>query len=230
MKKVFFSCVAIATLMLFSSVGSVFAAENTGFYVSVIGGYVIPQTMTVSNPDNSSQYFDTTLKNGYLLGIKTGWLTPFTRRIMAMEIEYNYINNAFDKDKVVNVMGEGLGTLDGTITLHSVLFNLKARYPEGRIHPYAGFGLGYSYFVLGDTTARESGGPGVGTISHESGGAFCWQLMTGVDFEITPNFGIGIEYKYFATKPSIGNKDSDDLYADIDYKTSIITLGLNFTF
>jgi opacity protein-like surface antigen len=229
MRKRFFSSVAIATLMLFLSAGSSLAQENMGFYVGIFGGYVIPQTMTISNPDNSSQYFDTTLQNGYTVGIKTGWLTPFTRRIMAMEIEYNYMNNNLDKDKLVNVMGEGVGTLDGTITLHSVLFNVKGRYPEGRVHPYGGLGLGYSFFYMGDTTVRESGIP-VGTMRSESGGAFCWQVLAGVDIDITPNLSLDMGYKYFMTKPTIGSYSGDGLYAEMDYRTSVVTLGLTFTF
>lgn len=232
MKKGFFSCVAIVTFMVFLSAGSVFAAENvnTGFYVGVSGGYVIPQTLTISDPDDSANYMDTTLKNGYLVGVTAGWLTPFTRRILALEMEYNYIfGTDFDKDKIVpDVMGGGAGTLDGTIRIHALLFNAKARYPEGRFHPYVGFGLGYAYTQVGDLTARGPGEPEI--IPGNSGGAFCWQLMTGLDFDITPNLGVGIGYKYFATKPTIGDRDSEGIYADSDYKTSIVTVGLTFLF
>jgi len=102
MKKGFFSCVAIATLMLFLSVGSVFAADNnTGFYVGISGGYVIPSTMTISDPDGGAKFMDATLNNGYFVGVKSGWNTPFTKKIMALEMEYNYINNNLDNSKIV---------------------------------------------------------------------------------------------------------------------------------
>jgi opacity protein-like surface antigen len=230
MKKGFFSCVAMVVLAVFLSAGSVFAAdENTGFYVGISGGYVIPQTMTISNPDNSAEHFDATLNNGYMVGVKSGWLTPFTRRIMALEMEYNYIRNDFDNDKIVDAFGEA-GKLDGTVTIHALLFNVKARYPEGRIHPYAGVGLGYAYFEVGDLTGREPDGTLLGIMPSESAGAFCWQLMAGVDFDITPNLGVGIGYKYFATKPTLGDKYGDGMYYEADYRASIITVGLNFTF
>ena len=233
MKKRFFSCVVIATLMLFLSAGSVFAAENsnTGFYVGVSGGYVIPQTMTISDPDSSAKYMDATLKNGYLVGIKSGWNTPFTKNIMAMEMEYNYIfGTDFDKDKIIPVEIHGVpghGTFDGTIKIHALLFNLKARYPEGRFHPYAGAGVGYAYSQVGDVTVRGPGGSAI--VSGVSGGGFCWQLLAGMDFDITPNLGVGIGYKYLASKPTVGSA-SDDLYSQIDYKASIVTAGLTFTF
>lgn len=223
-----FRFVVVMALALFLSVGSAFAAENMGFYVGISGGYVIPQTMTISDPDGGATYMDMNLENGYFVGVKSGWNTPFTQGIMAMEMEYNYIRNEIDNDKIVPY-NHGYATLDGTMTIHALLFNLKARYPQGRVHPYAGFGLGYAYSSFGDITERQVGGPGVEIWNSESGGAFCWQFLAGVDFDIMPNLSAGIGYKYFATKPTIG-EHSDDIYVDADYRASIITLGLTFTF
>lgn len=177
--------------------------------------------MTISDPDNSANYNDVILKNGYLAGVTTGWNTSFTKGIMAMELEYNYIFGT-DLDKVR--AGGSEEVADGTVKIHALLFNLKARYPEGRFHPYAGFGLGWSYFDLGDITAG-----GYSTIGS-TGNAFCWQLLAGLDFDITPNFGVGIGYKYFATKPTIGSRDGEGIYAVADYRASMITAGLTFTF
>jgi opacity protein-like surface antigen len=234
MKKRFLKCMAIAALTVLLSFGSVFAADqNTGFYVGVTGAYVIPQTMTVSDPDNSANYMDTTLDNGYLFGIKGGWNTPFTKQILALEMEYNYIfGTGFDNAKVIpDFMGEGPGTLDATISIHAFLFNAKARYPEGKIHPYAGFGIGWALFEVGDFTAISALDPADRiTSSGKSGNAFCWQLLAGVDFDITPNLGVGVGYKYFATKPTVGDNNGEGMYAEFDYRASIITLGLTYTF
>jgi opacity protein-like surface antigen len=224
MKKRFFSCAAISVLMFFLSVGSVFAAENMGFYVGISGGYVIPQTMEFSNPDNSADKFDTTLENGYLLSIKTGWNTPFTRKIMAMEVEYNYINNNFDNSKIL-LSGT---TYDGNMSIHAVLFNLKARYPDGPIHPYVGGGLGWAFSSVGDITERDSGGSVVDIWPGEAGGGFCWQFLAGVDFDIAPNMSLGVGYKFLATKTTIGTDYGHD--EDLDYRASIFTAGLTFTF
>ncbi|PKN38981.1 MAG: hypothetical protein CVU62_01925 [Deltaproteobacteria bacterium HGW-Deltaproteobacteria-2] len=232
MKKRFLSFMAVAMVIMFLSVGSVFAAENMGVYVGISGGYVIPQKMTISDPDDGYSYFDMTLNNGYIIGVKSGWNTSFTRGIMAMEMEYNYINNNIDNSKVIASPDHGgiPATLDGTMTIHAVLFNLKARYPQGPIHPYAGFGLGYAYSSFGDITERQVGGSGIEIWPSESGGAFCWQFLAGVDFDVTPNLSVGIGYKYFATKPTIGDRYSDGMYIDADYRASIFTAGLTFTF
>lgn len=201
-----------------------FAAQNTGFYFGVSGGYVIPQTMEYSDPYYSADKFDTTLKDGYLLGIKTGWNTPFTRRIMAMEVEYNYINNDFDNSEVL-LSGT---TYDGNMSIHAVLFNLKARYPDGPIHPYAGFGLGWAFSSVGDITERDLDGSVVRIWPGESGGGVCWQFLAGVDFDIAPNMSLGVGYKFLAANTTIGTDYGDDV--DLDYRASIVTLGLTFTF
>jgi opacity protein-like surface antigen len=223
----------ILMFLLFSQ--AAFAMPNTGFYVGISGGYVIPQTATMFEPHYG--HTDTTLENGGFVGVKSGWPTPFTRRIMALEMEYNYIfGTDFDKSKVVNLAGWGPGALlDGTIGVHAFLFNIKARYPEGPIHPYAGAGLGYSYFQMGDITARDGGGGLIDSIPGGSGGAFSYQFMAGLDVDIAPSISLGAGYKYFAAKPNI--KD-DTFYAhgyhgynyDLDYRTSILSLGLTFTF
>jgi opacity protein-like surface antigen len=209
-----------------------FAAQNTGFYFGFSGGYVIPQTLEFSNPDNHADKFDTTLDNGYLLSIKTGWNTPFTRRIMAMEIEYSYLNNNFDNNKVITSPTHpgDFSTLDGNMSIHAVLFNLKARYPDGPIHPYAGFGLGWAFASVGDLTERQSSGSGEEHWSGESGGGFCWQFLAGVDLDIAPNMSLGVGYKFLAAYPSIGHDNGHGIDDDLDYRASIITMGLTFTF
>lgn len=207
MKKEIFSCVAKVILMVFLSSGCVFAAEgeNTGFYVGVSGGYVMPQTLTASGVDFK-------LKNGYLAGVKAGWITPFTKKIMAMELEYNYI---FGTDFDSWNLGGSSGIADGTIKFHALLFNLKARYPEGRFHPYAGFGLGEAYLQREDIMATVNGTRVVAATALTDNG-FCYQLLAGLDIDITPNISVGIGYKYFVPAS--------------DYKASIVTLGLAYTF
>lgn len=225
MKKIILFAAAVLLLLA----NAAFAAENTGFYIGVSGGYVIPQTMTISDPDSGAYLMDAKLKNGYLAGVTAGWLTPFTNRILAMELEYNYIfGTDFDNGKIVD-FGAGPATLDGTNKIHALLANFKARYPQGRFHPYAGFGVGYAYVQVGDITATSAEGYGTMRTLGASGGAFCWQLLAGLDFDITPNLGVGIGYKYFVTKPTIGS-EGDEIYSEADYKASIVTLGLTYTF
>jgi len=141
-------------ILLFSQ--AAFAAQNTGFYIGVLGGYVMPQEMTMSDPYSWRPDTNAELDDGIMVGFKVGWNTPFTRNIMALEMEYNYITGTdFDRNQVVNAFGEGPGRMDGNLDIHAFLFNIKARYPEGRFHPYIGVGIGYAYFDVGDIRVAD---------------------------------------------------------------------------
>ena len=46
----------IIMFLLFSQ--AAFAVENTGLYIGLTGGYVIPDTMKISDPDTGNDIFD----------------------------------------------------------------------------------------------------------------------------------------------------------------------------
>lgn len=224
MKKV--GLVVVFLLLLFSQVA--FAAENTGFYFGISGGYVIPQTMTMTSYNFFDNDWNAKLKNGGMIGITSGWINPYTKNIMALEMEYNYIfGTDFDKSQKVNEID---ASLDGTVSIHAFMFNIKARLPQGPVHPYVGMGLGYSFFQVGQVTIREWGGPGMEYMPGTSGGGFTYQFLTGVDFDITRNLRLGLGYKYFVARPSMESAGNYYINCDFDYRTSNITLGLTYLF
>jgi opacity protein-like surface antigen len=195
----------------------------------------MPQEMTMSDPYSWRPDTNAELDDGIMVGFKVGWNTPFTRNIMALEMEYNYITGTdFDRNQVVNAFGEGPGRMDGNLDIHAFLFNIKARYPEGRFHPYIGVGIGYAYFDVGDIRVADP--YGTYFVPDNSGGGFCYQFMAGMELDLTPHLSLGIGYKYFRAKPEIDEDDywGDDDYwkpnYDLEYKTSMITMGLTFTF
>jgi len=196
------------------------AAEEAGpFYMGILGGYVMPRDMTLHAKDGSYVDFDATLKNGGVFGIKAGYLPPFASKYLATELEYNYIfGTDFDSGKTYSAISNQ--SLDGTNKIQALFLNFKLRYPEGAFHPYIGIGPGYSWFQAGDIT---SGGT---TMPGETSSQFCWQLLAGLDYDITKNWGVGLGYKYFQVKPSFGGQ----INADYDYTTHMITLGVNYAF
>ena len=216
----------VVIFLLFSQ--AALAVENTGFYFGVCGGYVIPQAVTLDDQYDTETGFDVKLKNGGMIGLTSGWINPFTNNIMAMELEYNYIfGTDLDPSKAV----DGWGYFDGTINIHAFLFNIKARYPNGPVHPYAGIGLGYSFFQLGEVTGRDSEGSVIFRGQGLSGGGLTYQLLAGVDFDITRNLSLGVGYKYFVTRPSLGSEGPGyRVDVDSDYRASIVTAGLTYTF
>jgi len=124
----------LLSLCLILSFSSPSAAQNkptdtSGVYVGILGGYVIPTDMKTTLSTNRNSYnYDVTLDKGYLLGAKVGYLTPFTNRIMAMELEYNHIQNNFDTSKGYPMAGQ-LFNFDSKTQVDAIMVNVLGRYP-----------------------------------------------------------------------------------------------------
>ena len=103
-----------------------------------------------------------------------------------------------------------------------VMANLLFRYPEGRIHPYVGFGVGVSMA----TFEAEADGEVEDYISgsvDEDDTALAGQLIAGVNLEISPNWSADLAYKYFYCEYEIED-------VDLEAKNHLFTFGINYHF
>ena len=194
----------LATFLLFASVSTAPAAQAGPFYVGVFGGYVIPNDLKVEDGES----VDVKLKNSWAIGAKVGYIFPQVKWL-ATELEYFYLAKQ-DTDQ------EGVS---GDVSAHNVMANLLVRYPEGMIHPYAGIGIGWSWGKFNGTE------PGAGSID-ESGNGFAWQILAGLNFEITQNWSADLAYRYFRSKY---NDVSSDNF-DVTSTNHMVLLGINYHF
>ena len=199
----------LATFLLFSSVPTAPAAEAGPFYVGVFGGYVIPSDLKVEDGGST----DISLKNSWTIGAKVGYIVPQVRWLAA-ELEYFYLAKQ-DADQA---------GVDGDYSAHNVMANLLVRYPEGKIHPYAGVGIGWSWATF--KGSGTLGGLGTGDVD-ENGNGFAWQILAGLNFEITPNWSADLAYRYFSCKYNDVGSDSG---VDVTSKNHMILLGINYHF
>jgi len=189
-------------------------AQMRPFYVGVFGGYTMPEDMHVDAPGLS---YDIDLENGGMLGVKFGYIPP-AARFLALEIELNGMWNDYDRQVVFTT--PFTGTEEGDATLANFMFNLLFRYPEGRFHPYAGFGIGWSTVNLDGREYAD----GVLVASYDDDDtSFAWQFLAGLALEIAPSIDLDLGYRYFWTEPEFS-------IADVEFKSHIVTLGLNFHF
>jgi opacity protein-like surface antigen len=193
----------LVAFLVLASAPAATAKEAGPFYVGVFGGYVIPSDLEVSGGDINE---DVKLKNSGMLGAKFGYIIP-TFKWIAGEVEYNYLFKQ-DVDQA---------DVSGDFSAHNVMANLLVRYPEGRFHPYAGFGIGWSYGTFKANTAEVS--------VDDSKSAFAWQILAGLNFEITPNWSADLGYRYFQAKYSGIIED-----VDVTSKNHIILIGVNYHF
>jgi opacity protein-like surface antigen len=185
---------ASAAILLFSTV-SIAPAEHPGpFYVGVFGSYVAPADLKLQGRT------DIKLDKSMALGVKGGYIVP-QAKWLAPELEYTYLAK-----QDVNQPGSS-----GDFRAHNVMANLLCRYPEGQIHPFAGFGVGLSRGTF-KLEARE-----------DDYSALAAQLIAGVNVEIAPNISADLTYKWFtSTYKFVGT--------DADARNHIFQVGLNYHF
>ena len=209
-------------------------ADNIGIYIGLIGGSSLSDDIKTKFevPQNPAENFevDFGMKSGYLAGAKIGWQTSFTRKILALEMEYNRIENSMEK--WTSFDGYMLNTpvpVDGKIQIDALFFNLLARYPEGLFHPYIGAGIGYSMVKVSDMT---SNGAIPMNISGGEQSAMAYQLTAGLDFDITKNIIIGLAYKYIGIpKLSFDNTiENTPAQTQMEYRSHNFVLSACFTF
>jgi outer membrane autotransporter protein len=98
--------------------------------------------------------------------------------------------------------------------------SLLVRYPEGMIHPYAGIGIGWSWGKFSGTEFR------IGSVD-ESANGFAWQILAGLNFEITQNWSADLAYRYFRSKyDDVGSAPS----VDVTNTDNMVLLGINYHF
>jgi opacity protein-like surface antigen len=203
-------------------------------YVGVFGGYTF-------SPDASWEdhvfNYDLDVQETGIFGIKFGGTHP-TVKYFSIELEYSYLNPDVDRT-VFSTAGSDYYAIEGDVKIHNFMFNTIFKYPEGKIHPYLGLGLGFSYFDFSVTSTSRLNGVSYNARRSYDDTVFAWQVLAGVDIELTNNLSLDIGGRYFDTE-SLNDSYDDDYYDDydydhydgptLDYRTFMVTLGLKFRF
>jgi opacity protein-like surface antigen len=240
MKRFCAIAIFMAALMFFAT--SVSAAEQSkapakkNFYVGVLGGYALPQSINdAPNNGRDAISFDIPVNNGYLLGVKGGWLPKFGKGYFATELEYNIVRYDADSNKTYPEKNQSYtDSLDATFTANNFFLNFILRYPETIFHPYIGIGPGWSWFNIGSCTQKTYKN-GVYdsslTLDSKSSNQFIYQVMLGIDVDVTDSIGVGLGYKFSQVKPSYNGGDPNRLWNDdLNVKNHVITLGVKYSF
>jgi opacity protein-like surface antigen len=212
------------------------AKDNTQFYVGVTGGFVIPRDLHEEwNNIAHTQIANLTetMNTGFLVGGKFGYTPTVLKKILAVELEYNY--QKADLDKITSPgFTAGKSTIsafsskanDSSINFHSVFFNIMARYPNGIIHPYLGIGPGVTRTSISFNEPNLTAEYGFVESGEDTG--FSYQVLTGVDFDVTSNISLGVGYKYFTTKPTITWKNGTHSHYDPSSHNFVFDVKFHF--
>lgn len=210
------------------------ASAQVGWYVGVFGGYTLSPDASLRNYDYDYNYnynykYDIDIQKTWVFGVKVGF-TPPPLKYFSFEFEYSYLNPNVDKTVLTNA-GTGYATIEGDVKFNNFMFNAIVKYPEGKIHPYLGAGLGFSIVDVSVSTTSHASDVNYGRSASNNDTVFAWQILGGVDIDLTNNFSMDIGLRYFATE-SGSNHDHEYDYTSprLDYNTSMATLGLKYRF
>jgi opacity protein-like surface antigen len=111
---------------------------------------------------------------------------------------------------------------------------MLVRHPDGPFHPYTGFGLGWTWFDLDNIKFTVPQGwmwAATGTRDYSAGDidddCLGWQLLAGLDCDVTEVVALGIGYRFFQAEPNFSKGDVD---IDTKFKTHVLTAGLTLRF
>ena len=204
------------------------ASADPGGYVGVFGGYTY-------DADASWRYgnvsYDLDVKDTEVLGVTFGYCPPEIG-YFAVEFEYSYLNP--DKGwSLLTTSGEDYTALEGDLSLHNFIFNAIVRYPTGKIHPYCGLGLGFSYFDFSATSISRIDNVEYTARTSTDDFILAWQMLAGIAIDITDKLSLDIGCRYLDTEA-----DDDDYYDDhhhydyydarLEYNTAVVVLGLKY--
>jgi len=231
MKKVARIFAVFVFVIVFSTFPFNSASAQTGLYVGVFGGYAFSPDASLSYSYYDYYYhnyynreYDVDVQDSAVFGFKFGY-TPPRLKFLSLEFEYSHLNPDVDKT-ALPYADPSFAITEGDVKLNNFMFNVIAKYPEGKIHPYIGLGLGFSYIDWSLSTSSP-----VHSISNDDT-VFAWQMLAGVEIDLTKNFALDIGYRFFATESGSDNYYDDyyDYDTHLEYRTSMVTLGLKYKF
>ena len=173
--------------------------------------------LVVSNPMHEQWSFPATgqradvyeeMAYGSLTGNRAGILPLASNRVVALEVE-----NSRQSAAIATISSPGFTVgkqavaaftteaEDSSIAFQSTLFNILLRFPEGRIRPYLGVGPGLTRSII-DFNEESVTSEGFGFTEGGEVSGFSYQLLAGVELDVTDRLSVGIGYRYFAANPT----------------------------
>lgn len=216
--------------------------EIAHWYAGIFGGYTLNPEASWENVDDYT--YDLDIEKARVFGAKFG-VCFLPTEYFACEFEYSYFNPDVDR-AILTRAGDDYSAIEGEVKFHNFMINLIARYPAPGIRPYFGLGLGGSCFDLSITSSQSIDGIVYSARNSADDAVFAWQLLFGIDLDVTDTLSLDIGYRYFDASSLdddyhydvyCHNGDchiyNDNYYRDdttFDYDTGMFTIGLRLRF
>ncbi len=216
------------TLLLLVSMFFTFTGLSYGeSYISLYAGGAFPENVDWNDNVGIASGGTINLDNSVTFGIKGGhWLTEANAPFLGFEFETNVQLPDWNSITTSRALGFTIippvtTSVTANTVLVSGLFNGLVRYPKGPVRPYAGGGIGFAVWAIGNQTLGGPG-PGTGTFNSEADASFAWDIIAGIDFRLSDMISLFGEYKYLGANFSF----PDFIGMDIDYRASLAYGGI----
>jgi opacity protein-like surface antigen len=180
MKKTIYGILVLLAMLISAP------AHADTLYFAAQAGFSTQPTSDNQNPNDPTDNFELNTQNGIngalAIGTKLGMLRA--------EIEAVYRDNPNDKF----VQGGTPEGADGSLSMAHLFLNGYVEFDFlGVITPYAGLGVGYGTVSL---NLKELDGT---VVVDDDDTVYSYQLMAGAAVNLTKNFSLTAEYRYFDT-------------------------------
>jgi OmpA-OmpF porin, OOP family len=191
-----------------------------GWYLRGEGGWNHTRDLQLSPSVNTpfgSAY--TTENEGYIVGGAVGYGLGTVR----IELNLDYRSNDVNNVSILGTTHSGGGTVEGTSAMANVLFDLP--YNWMGFQPYIGVGAGA---VRLDLSAVTAGGAAVTNDSQIVGAL---QGLAGVRYKLTPQWGLGLEYRFLnGFQPGPYRAAGGGYFNSSDYRNHSVLLSITYSF
>ncbi|MEM1443366.1 MAG: outer membrane beta-barrel protein [Verrucomicrobiota bacterium] len=161
------------------------------------------------------------LDDGYTVGGGVGVRTPFLGGFR-FELEGFFGEN----DVVGGAINGNSGPFSnatGSLETYGFQFNMVKEFDFGGFKPYIGGGIGFTE-VSAEAVAY-------GPINFtDNDGAFAWQAIAGVEFPVSENVGIYVEYNYHSVGDVAFQRSATTVLSFDDLTSSSVQAGVRISF
>jgi len=179
---------ALSALVALPAMAQTYGSPGTGpdgLYIRGEGGWSHMNDMTGYTTGGSS--YTSKQGEGYLLGGAVGWKFDQLR----VELGLDFSNSGIKSIDLKNVNSTQVsGEVHNTAGMVNFIWDMRT---GTFIVPYIGLGVGASDVKLNNVVLN---GP---LVSNSSAVVFTYQPMVGVNFQLTDQLALGLQYRYFAT-------------------------------
>ena len=193
MKKILYSIAATLVVAATAHAGVdkvvVAPATDSKFYVGIDGGINAAQNNIWNWDLGQDNNIKVHKKVGWTTGLKLGYLAGSSQDLVRPAVELEGIYTGFDR--VVDVLNTPYpnDTAKASFRTFAYMANGIAKFNLGAFQPYVGAGAGFFSSKIKYSWDGSS-------IGAEKRDGFAWQLLTGVDYTVTPTISLFTEYQW----------------------------------